>query len=423
MKEDDMGWRLRKSIGGKYFRINIGKRGINSVTFGGRGKPHVTTGKTGTRVGAAIPGTGLSYTHKIDDLGGKPQMRKQEHAHRIAQTDTQHSSRADDAPTMAFPVQIPNPTPSTPSDNGPIPNTPGGRHAGHDSLPWSKLAIASVILGVVSLVCLIAKAPDFGAFLALIGAVLGVASLVVIQLRKRRRSTLLATIAIIISIALFVACASASPSASSPSPSATHSVSAAQKANAAKEKAEEKAQKEKAAKEAIELSAAKTALSQKLNEAHALLDSSNGNVADESTRDALNADITTDEALNSTQPDDWTAAVQPLQSAMDAVNGSIGQKQQNDAAAAQATAAAAAAQAKAEQQAQQQAEQQAAQQQAQQQQYQPQPQAQQPQQPAGPDTLTAVCSDGTQSVSSPGAPNYRGMCSHHGGIAQKLGHQ
>lgn len=384
----------------------------------------MTTGKTGTRVGAAIPGTGLSYTHKIDDLGGKPQMRKQEQSHRITQTDTQHSSRADDAPTMAFPVQIPNPAPSAPSDNGPIPNTPGGKHAGHDSLPWSKLAIASVILGVVSLVCLIAKAPDFGAFLALIGAVLGAASLVVIQLRKRRRSTLLATIAIIISIALFVACASASPSASSPSPSATHSVSAAQKANAAKEKAAKKDQKEKAAKEAIELSAAKTALSQKLNEAHALLDSSNGNVADESTRDALNADITTDEAMNSTQPGNWTAAVQPLQSAMDAVNGSIGQKQQNDAAAAQAAAAAAAAaQAKAEQQAQQQAEQQAAQQQAQQQQYQPQPQAQQPQQPAGPDTLTAVCSDGTQSVSSPGAPNYRGMCSHHGGIAQKLGHQ
>ncbi|WP_163200261.1 PASTA domain-containing protein [Bifidobacterium sp. SMB2] len=39
----------------------------------------------------------------------------------------------------------------------------------------------------------------------------------------------------------------------------------------------------------------------------------------------------------------------------------------------------------------------------------------------GSGTLSAVCEDGTTSVSAPGAPNYRGMCSGHGGIKQKLG--
>ncbi|WP_422678530.1 DUF4236 domain-containing protein [Bifidobacterium mongoliense] len=61
-----MGWRFRRSIGGKYFRLNLGKHGVNGVTFGGRGMPHVTMGRTGTRVGASIPGTGMSYTHRIN---------------------------------------------------------------------------------------------------------------------------------------------------------------------------------------------------------------------------------------------------------------------------------------------------------------------------------------------------------------------
>jgi hypothetical protein len=35
----------------------------------------------------------------------------------------------------------------------------------------------------------------------------------------------------------------------------------------------------------------------------------------------------------------------------------------------------------------------------------------------------AKCKDGTFSYSQPGAPDYRGMCSHHGGIDVKLGRQ
>ena len=38
-----MGFRIRKSISfGKGFRVNLGKSGIPSVTFGKRGAPHIT---------------------------------------------------------------------------------------------------------------------------------------------------------------------------------------------------------------------------------------------------------------------------------------------------------------------------------------------------------------------------------------------
>ena len=41
-----MGFRIRKSISfGKGFRVNLGKSGITSVTFGKRGAPHITTGR------------------------------------------------------------------------------------------------------------------------------------------------------------------------------------------------------------------------------------------------------------------------------------------------------------------------------------------------------------------------------------------
>ena len=58
-----MGFRIRKSISlGKGVRVNLGKKGVSSVSFGKRGAPHVTVGKRGTYVGASIPGTGISYS-------------------------------------------------------------------------------------------------------------------------------------------------------------------------------------------------------------------------------------------------------------------------------------------------------------------------------------------------------------------------
>lgn len=44
-----------KGVGlGKGVRINLGKDGISSVSFGRRDAPHVTVGKRGTYVGASI---------------------------------------------------------------------------------------------------------------------------------------------------------------------------------------------------------------------------------------------------------------------------------------------------------------------------------------------------------------------------------
>ncbi|OZG50467.1 colicin transporter [Pseudoscardovia radai] len=90
------------------------------------------------------------------------------------------------------------------------------------------------------------------------------------------------------------------------------------------------------------------ALNGKIQEARALLDSSDGNVADAQTRftltDAINAaqGIVDDQ---SSAPDAFDQASSGLDAAMGAVNDSIARKQADDAAAAQAAAAAAQAQA------------------------------------------------------------------------------
>lgn len=67
-----MGWRFRKSF--KILpgvRVNVGKKGISSVSVGKRGAS-VSVGKRGTHANVGIPGTGLSYRTKI---GGKRQSQ------------------------------------------------------------------------------------------------------------------------------------------------------------------------------------------------------------------------------------------------------------------------------------------------------------------------------------------------------------
>jgi hypothetical protein len=62
--EGEMAWGFRKSkrlLPG--VRLNIGKRGA-SVRVGGKGLGY-TTGTSGSRVSASIPGTGLSYRQKL----------------------------------------------------------------------------------------------------------------------------------------------------------------------------------------------------------------------------------------------------------------------------------------------------------------------------------------------------------------------
>lgn len=61
-----MGFRFRKSF--KILpgvRINLGKKGITSVTVGKRGAS-VNFGKRGTNANIGIPGTGLSYSQRLD---------------------------------------------------------------------------------------------------------------------------------------------------------------------------------------------------------------------------------------------------------------------------------------------------------------------------------------------------------------------
>ncbi len=109
IKGESMGFRIRKSISlGKGMRVNLGKNGISSVTFGKRGAPHVTVGKRGTYVGASIPGTGISYNHKISgqkDPSSKPVKNK---------TKVSSPTTTAQLPVMSQPLETP--TLSSPSD-------------------------------------------------------------------------------------------------------------------------------------------------------------------------------------------------------------------------------------------------------------------------------------------------------------------
>lgn len=323
-----MGWRFRKSIGGKYFRVNLGRHGVTSTTFGKRGAPHVTVSRNGTRVGTSVPGTELYYTQKI------------------------HGPSTE---TTRFPAVRPSGQPTTPPV---VP--PGGEQEqpnGHRP-PWSRLVIASIACGAVGLPFAPFQATaQFAQFMATVALILSIIGLAIIIRKKNGHSVTAAIVAILLSLTTgMTATASLTDSTSttearSHSSSTSTSKTSASKAKEKRASAEKKAQKEKekAQKEASEeLDAAKTALVGKITEAHTLLDSSNNNVADPQTRLALTDAINAAAAVNSTDPQEYTGAVGPLQTAMDTVNASVQQKKQNDAAAAQAAAQAAAAEAQAQ---------------------------------------------------------------------------
>ncbi len=64
-----MGWGFKKSF--KILpgvKINVGKKGISSATVGGK-VARVNVGKKGLSASASVPGTGVSYNHKL--TGGK----------------------------------------------------------------------------------------------------------------------------------------------------------------------------------------------------------------------------------------------------------------------------------------------------------------------------------------------------------------
>ncbi|SUU21267.1 Uncharacterised protein [Acinetobacter baumannii] len=60
-----MGFNFRKSFKiAPGLRLNVGKKGISSVSIGGKGA-RVNLSKKGTRTTVGIPGTGLSYSNFI----------------------------------------------------------------------------------------------------------------------------------------------------------------------------------------------------------------------------------------------------------------------------------------------------------------------------------------------------------------------
>jgi hypothetical protein len=300
-----MGWRFRKSIGGKYFRVNIGKKGITSATFGKRGTPHVTVGRNGTRVGSSIPGTGIYYTQKVG--GAKP--------HRA---DTAQLPIVNAEPMQAQTAVLP---PSMPPSE-PVPPVNGGSHR----LPMSRLIIAALILGVLALIFAFTPAAALSVMLALAAFILGVIGMIVVVVRKKRRGALAGFLAIVLACASLVAGANNVPPAEATHPQSTASISSA---SAKVSKSAE------AKRKAAALKTARDLLSSKVVDAKALLDSSDNNVADPNTRQALGDTIGKASAIDSTRPDDYEAAASDIQSAMDAVTASVEKKKQDDAAAAQ----------------------------------------------------------------------------------------
>lgn len=82
-----MGFRFRKSIKiAPGVRLNIGKKGISSVSVGGRGA-RINIGKRGTTASTGLPGTGLSYTQK---LSGPAKSRSAKS--RSVKADTAHAA-------------------------------------------------------------------------------------------------------------------------------------------------------------------------------------------------------------------------------------------------------------------------------------------------------------------------------------------
>ena len=105
-----------------------------------------------------------------------------------------------------------------------------------------------------------------------------------------------------------------------------------------------------ASRDAKDLDDARTALAAKKEEASRLLDDSDGKVADNATREALQNAITQAEQTKGDKAQAWRDAAGPLQSAIDQVNASMQAKTQADQRAAEEAAQAAAQQAQAVQQ-------------------------------------------------------------------------
>ena len=206
-----------------------------------------------------------------------------------------------------------------------------------DSIKHSpKILIATYVLLIVGFIGWITPMKPLGGSCALIGIIVGIVSL--IKNRNEASFKRNSIISIILCIVALFGCVLTSPSSSS-EPSATSSQTS-QSSSVSPSASTPAASSAEASSSSPtpdpELLQAQQSLQAKITEAGNLLSSSENQVADDSTRTALTQAIDNANAVSSTDPADYAAAEQSLQSAMDAVQSSEAQKQASDAAAQQA---------------------------------------------------------------------------------------
>lgn len=113
-----MGFRFRKSIKiAPGVRLNIGKKGISSVSVGGRGA-RINIGKRGTTASTGLPGTGLSYTQKLSGPAKSRSVKS-----RSVKADTAHPAPPPVPPSsLSSPdLHSPDALPSTATSRPPAP--------------------------------------------------------------------------------------------------------------------------------------------------------------------------------------------------------------------------------------------------------------------------------------------------------------
>lgn len=416
-RETVMGFRIRKSISlGKGIRLNLGKNGITSVSFGKRGAPHVTVGKNGTRVGTpVIPGTGISYEARLDKSSRKTEPKRPVMNRQPIRPTTpmRPIPAADPRQTQVLtPVSVIPPSPVPPMPNG-YAGGSGNRGSHKMKKPWYGRwwAILLYVLLAFILLCIVIYAttpngeiPDMtGQTVAAAKAELNNAGFDNITVKPETKG------------------GDDKWKVESQDPISGEFKTSTPITLTVKRDNSDLAD---IAKKDMRLDTVITALKH----------------AGYSSSDYV---IESDTGKTVEKPSDWIV--------LSAGNGVIkvhdkaaeeakakseakAEAEKKKAEAEKKEAEEAAKKAEEEKAAKEQAEQQRAaeeealrqaQLQAEQQQQAQQQQQQQATSPSGngSGSLIAICSDGTQAVSAPGAPNYRGMCSGHGGIAQKLGRQ
>ncbi|WP_438012636.1 DUF4236 domain-containing protein [Psychrobacter raelei] len=117
-----MGFRFRKSIKiAPGVRLNIGKKGISSVSVGGRGA-RINIGKRGTTASTGLPGTGLSYTQK---LSGPAKSRSAKS--RSVKADTAHAAPPPVPPSSLYSPDLHSPDALSSTTTSRPPATPTPR--------------------------------------------------------------------------------------------------------------------------------------------------------------------------------------------------------------------------------------------------------------------------------------------------------